>query len=132
MKMAFTTAAANLLVLVLQWAPQSRHNIDGSVSCSPLWPSSCGCRTCQRALAEQQILRYVVHGRTLAQALLGGEGKAQQQSSAAREEDVGADKDHHQLGRHGGGGGAPSWEVTVVGAGRDGRLRTKAGSSAGK
>ena len=72
------------------------------------WPPSLalvsGCRTCQWTLVEQQVLRHVVDGRGLAQALLGGEGEAQQQASAAGEEEVGPDEDHHEFGRHGGRG----------------------------
>jgi hypothetical protein len=60
-------------------------------------------RTCQRTLAEQEILRDVVRRRRGSQVLLSHQREAHQQSSASSEDEVEADEDHHEHGRHVGG-----------------------------
>jgi hypothetical protein len=111
MKMALTTAAGNGLAVHLHHLrsahmPWSRHGsvmIQSSLTgAGPLLRYSFWRRTCQWTLPQQQVLCDIGYGRALAQALLGREGESEQQASAPGEDEVEADKDHHQFGRHGG------------------------------
>src|SRR5689334_6637443 len=65
--------------------------------------SRCWSRTCQRTLAKQQVLRNVLHCRSVPQRLFRHQGEAEYNSSTSSEEKVHAHKDHHQFGRHVGG-----------------------------